>query len=221
MANTNKARNLFQIILLGIMLIGLPAGSWYYLNSGLKYRQQAMSELGDYGKLPQMAFSTYNDEQLDFEDLQGKFIIANTLPEGAPELRNRIGKSLAKLHEQFDQRNDLLFLTFNLAKGEASKEIERVGAFVEEHELRDEEQNFFLIQDSVQNLLTNLQEIPFPEGTDYKHNPYFMLADSNQTILQFYDVTDDNAMGRMVEHIALILPRTPDKDIIFKRETEK
>ncbi|MBK8426034.1 MAG: hypothetical protein IPL27_08745 [Lewinellaceae bacterium] len=44
-------RKIIIAVILFIILIGFPAASYFYMRDGLKWRKQAVSELGQYGKI--------------------------------------------------------------------------------------------------------------------------------------------------------------------------
>ena len=52
-------------------------------------------------------------------------------------------------------------------------------------------------------------------------NTQLVLADTTLTIRRYYDLREEQQIKRMVEHIAIILPRIEEKDLVFQREIEK
>ena len=48
-----------------------------------------------------------------------------------------------------------------------------------------------------------------------------VLADLSSQIRHYYDPMVNEDMGKLVEHMAMILPQDKDKDIVFRRESEK
>lgn len=212
-----SSRTIFQFGALIMLLIVFPAVSWYYLNSGLQYRKAAMEELEDYGTFPNAPWTMADGSTISPAFLHGKMILANVLPSSDEELYDEFGQILQRLHHQFDERNELVFL--NLVPGDGEQVAVRAERFREAYELNDGAQLFFLQvgRDKLEELRGRILQ---PQE-EMSQEAMFLLTDTSSTIRRYYDVREDGEIKRLVEHIALLLPIKKDRELIFKRETEK
>lgn len=220
-----SARTIFQLGALVLLLIVFPAASWYYLNSGLQYRRSTMAELKEYGNFPSENWTLVDGSQLSKTFLSKKMLLAHFMPDSDhPELLTQYGETLRRLYDQFEERNELVFLT--LLHGDTATTRRRTGTFVENYELEDPEQVFFVqLDDQKFSELKKGALLPKSDAETELMNPesaaYFLLTDTTATIRRYYDIREESDIKRLVEHIALLLPFKKDRDLIFKREVEK
>ncbi|MCB0627114.1 MAG: hypothetical protein KDC43_25180 [Saprospiraceae bacterium] len=212
MASSKKKWSLAALIGAGalfLLLVLFPAGSWFYLQRGLNYRLAALEELKDLGRLPaDLAFVNQSGSIIDTAFLQGKVLIAGVLS-GDRQQDQPIVDRLRKLHEQFDQRDDVLFLSHLPEREPAAllAEAEALG-----------------IRDTAQWML-----LATPEGQLESLRAAYHLQDPSEVCLidttlmvrKVYRTSENADMGRLVEHIALIMPFVAERELIFKREKEK
>ena len=212
MASSKKKWSLAALIGAGalfLLLVLFPAGSWFYLQRGLNYRLAALEELKDLGRLPaDLAYVNQSGSIIDTAFLQGKVLIAGVLS-GDRQQDQPIVDRLRKLHEQFDQRDDVLFLSHLPEREPAAllAEAEALG-------IRDTAQWMLLAtpEGQLESLraayhLQNLNEV--------------CLIDTTLMVRKVYRTSENADMGRLVEHIALIMPFVAERELIFKREKEK
>ncbi len=219
----NRKTGWIQVAALFFLLIVLPAGSWFYLKSGFDYRLSALEEMKDFGKIPDFQLQTHTQEPLTDQDVRDKVVIANFLTLGNPELRQRYGENLFKLHEQFDDRSDLVFLIHGL-NNDSSATASDLARFATEFGILDEDQCFFLTGsfDEMQRLATEGYQLPLEEeGVALADSPFFALADTSSNIRNYYSVREQARLQKLVEHTAILLPAEEKKDIVFQREKEK
>jgi len=210
-------RNILQMLALLLFLVVLPLGSWIYLRNGLDYRLEALEELRDYGSIAPFELPTYKQDTVAPAILQGKLVVASFLDFSDEALTRRTGEYLNKLHEQFDERPDLLFLQHVLDDPGG----ERIQAFELEHRLNDQDQCLFLVDPSGDMEARVRIAYRFSEAPAAPIPAQLVLADTTLTIRHYYDLRNEAEIKRMVEHIAIILPRVEERDLVFKRETEK
>ena len=201
-----KNKNYFALIALFLMLIVLPAGSWFYLNDGAKYRISAMEELQDFGQLSQ--------EDIGEQSLQGSLVIAGFVSSNEEDF----GNTIQKLSDQFSDRQRVFFTLFNADSNSGSLE-----AYAKKYMLKNNPQVLLqnTPQESVEALAKNTFKLPLEEGLTLEENPYLVLLDTTLTIRNYYDMRELTEMKNLVRHITRILPPSPKKDIILKREKEK
>ena len=200
MAKNKKFK--FQILGVILVLVVLPLISWYYLSQGLDYRQKTLAELEDLGEL-----ESYGFEGFSVDDHKEKMIITAFFDDRDLE---KVTGYLEKLHEQFNEREDVVFV--NHMQGHQRK----LRTHFEEKGLIDPEQIFLKAGSNV----TTRGVFQSVYGGEDRAFPCFIFIDTNHVIRRFYDL-EDKQVRRLIEHIALTLPVLKERDLIFKRETEK
>ncbi len=226
MTQKSKKNRILSILALILFIIVLPLGSWYYLNSGLNYYKKLMGELKDYGELPAFTLTNQNGQVFTKADLKGKVVIADFFFTHCPTICPKMTSQMKRLYEQFDDRADIVFLSHTVDPKRDSVSV--LQAYMQAHEIPLDDQWYFLTgnQDSIFALARKGYQLPTDEGAagdgeDFLHSPYFALLDTTLTIRNYYDGTDSTRVNRLVEHIAMLMPRDPKKEIKYKPEIEK
>ena len=200
-----------------LLLVVFPLVSWYYLRTGLDYRLQAMQELKDFGKIPEFSLINYNDSLIANDRFAEGLVVGYFFSEPHEK---RFAGSLAKLHEQFDERDDIFFLA--LAPDTTLATRRRMEQFAAANGLLDEEQNFYLqgTPTEIEGLARDCQ-VPFEEkGMSLSDNSLLFFADSLM-VRGFYDLREEESLKRLVKHITLNISPKRDKELLFEREVEK
>ena len=205
-----SGRFIIQLIMLGIILVGFPAGSWYYLQKGLDYQRAIQQDLGELGAVKPFSLEVLQGKEIDFEFLKGSVIVVAHLDRNDSEMGNKMGTILFQLHDQFDDRDDVLFLIHS------NNSPETIQGFLDKHQLNDPEQCFFVAIDN-DSQFKQTYFIPNAE----KASQTLAVVDVNGMVRKHYNATDPKDLKVLVEHITLLFPRQAEKDLIFKRETEK
>ena len=228
------SKKVIQFLILGLMLIGLPAGSWYYLKSGFNYQKKAFSELMDYGQVPAFDFPAAIGQSVSTAHMADKVVVFGFLQQNknsSDSLLNLYGR----LHDQFHDRDEIQFVLFNLYPEHYTPE--RLNELATQYELRDSVQIHFLVSDKIaaQRLAANEFKlpdfsqtaemgVPIPLNTASSTNtdeyPYLILA-RNGEIKNYYDYRKENSVKRLVEHLALLMPRGQKASPKIVRESEK
>jgi cytochrome oxidase Cu insertion factor (SCO1/SenC/PrrC family) len=207
-----------QLAILVIFVIFMPLGSWYYLQSGHNYHKNLMSELKDYGKIPEFELPAYQSGTLSISDLAGKITVTNFFNSGV-DSANPAFKYAGEILGQFKGRDDLNFLFFSLDTGIQSDSS--LQAFVAKANVKDTRAHFLYgDHERISDLLKTSFRLPSLEERNEdgyirlsepdrftKEYPYFVLADTSLTIRNYYDATDKSSVTRLIEHLAIILPR--------------
>jgi hypothetical protein len=198
----SKGRKIGVTIALAIILVVLPAISWIYLRNGLNWRKEAQAELKAYGKV-RSAPVIYPDGT-KYDRLKGKVCVIHYFGEN-PDLTDsnrRIIDDGQKLFEQFGQ-NDA-FRIVMVSQGGTS-------------EFRSHYQKLPSIDyatwvwagavGSWKTILVNGYESYCLEEKIQPAQEYYALSDTSGTIRRFYDALDEAQVSRMVQHIAILLPK--------------
>lgn len=93
-----------KVVVILILLVGLPAMSWYYLSTGADWRRQGWDEMSLNRRINPGRLTLANGQIIDPDTLLNRYIIATRLKGG---IRAEV---LPGLYDQFDNRNDILLL---------------------------------------------------------------------------------------------------------------
>ncbi len=216
MGQEKRRLSLVQIAGLLLFLVILPAGSWYYLQSGFNHRKEALAELKELGKVSGIDLTDQYGLRFTTADMQQRVVVAGFLPADAAS-QDKWAQRLSTLHEQFDDRDDICFLI--LAD---SVSLPDPAAFLERNALTDSLQCKLLTtgSDDLITLASNTFHLPVDEAGQ-PDLQLLTLADTAQMVRRHYDIFDNAQMGRLVEHITIVMPRLPEPDIVLKRDKEK
>lgn len=190
-----SARLKFRYLLYLVILFVLPVLSLYFLNSGKNYRLQALSELQEHGKVGDFNFINQRGEHITPAVLRGKLTVAALLPsfqDSAAFYADR----LSILHQSYDNTKDVVFLSFLQADDTISLTDKATQLGIKDHD------QWWLMQCDA---ATARALFHFPEGK----NLQIALADTSLMVRNHYNIYDNHQMGRLVEHIALIIPKQP------------
>lgn len=207
MATINKAK-IIQGLGLLLFLVVLPGGSWYYLKSGLDYRRSVLNDLSDYGPVPGATFASQNSPLATA--LPGKVLVSAFVPDANSPAAQRQGALLKKLHDQFDEREEVLFLA-HLA--------DSTTAFAQQHQLIDTAQCFFALHSRAGLLAVAERDYKLPTGADPAN--WVVLSDIKGNMRRQYDVSQAEEVKRLVEHIAMLMPVAKREKVMVKRAAEK
>ncbi len=233
MTDRKKITNKIQLAILVFFIVFMPLGSWYYLQLGFSYHEKLMSELKDYGKLPEFVLLTQDNDTVTNSDLHGKIIVANFYNNEKPTTKAATDYA-RRILGQFKSQKDLNFLFYSLTPN--LEDANSLANIAKKEEL-EEKRAYFLTGDNDQmtRLLIANFKIPLlderaEDGTiSFESNvnslpeeyPYFALIDSSLTIRNYYNINDKTSMNKLVEHLAIILPREKKSKAVLKPETEK
>jgi hypothetical protein len=206
-----------RVILLFLLLVGLPAGSWFYLQSGLNYRKNALADLKDFGKLKSFQLYSQNGDTLRLQDIQGKVVVANFFSPDLSKSRETADR-IAKLHSLFDERTDLYFLSHV-----PTDSTSQLWQLADAMGIKDSNQWFLLTAapEELENQERKNYKFPQKEEAMDGENNFLALVDTSRTIRNYYDVANNEDMGRLIEHIAILLPKLPKDRAEFRRQKEK
>ncbi len=178
------------------VLFLLPLGSVYYLFMGRTHSRTAVAELEQLGKVIGFELKNQQNQPVSPESLRGKVTVVNFLPKDLAKARP-LADRIWKVHQSFDETEDVIFLSF-IEADTTTKLLEVANKLgIEDH------QQWFLLgttADEWQRLSTEVYHLPSPENG-------VAMADTSLNIRKLYDIADNQQMGRMVEHIAKVIPK--------------
>ncbi len=181
-------------------------GSWFYLKGGLDWRKQAQAELQDYGPI-RSAPIIYADGTK--EDLLEKKVCVLYFFGANPDLdgpNRQILDTGERLFQKFGykpgaQQDD--FRLVMIAQG-GTAEFKTYAQTLPSAEYANWVWTGAL--GSWSTIMVNSYDLYCQRNGITPTTHYYALADQEGRIRRFYNALDEKEVGRMVEHIALLLP---------------
>lgn len=204
----SRRRKITILAVLFLILVVLPAGSWYYLRGGLNWHRQAVAELRHYAQIRPVYVILPNGER--FDDLDGKVCVMYNFGSNAAltDDNKRILDTYQSLFEQFGQHTDqTVRQSFRLVPIFESPNAEFRSYF---QKLPAADYATWRYSGGIAswNAILDNSYAQFCRDEGVKPSAqYFAVSDTSGAIRRFYNALDDNQVGRMVEHIALLLPK--------------
>ncbi len=205
--NKITPRKIFVYSVIALMLFVLPTMSYVYLSQGFKWRVDAQSELKDFGKMPELPIIWQDGSQEDMVD--GKLCVVYNFGPNADltPINKQVLETGEELVKQFgfkteSVRNDFrMVLVYgnetsefrNYRMGRPSSELSNwltTGTVKTFTKILDEGYQYYCQSEGVK---------PYPH--------YYALADTSGIIRRFYNAEDKNEIDRMVQQIAIIIPK--------------
>ena len=196
-----------QFLALFLLLVVLPAGSWYYLSRGMDYRRTAIQELKPLRAMSPLSIYTLEGDTLDARTFGNAATIVAEV-DLQKEGSGRMLTELGKIHTQFDARKDVLFLLLTLRQDSTSR-----AAFLKEHKLDDPGQVFLADPGSA-------PDFGFKEVDKTESSTFVAVLDTAGQVRQYYDFRDGSRVKRLVEHITILKPIIDREQAVLKREKE-
>ena len=192
----NRRKRILISALVFAILFVLPAGSWLYLQRGLDYRKKAVSELQDFGKTGEYDLKNQRNLAVSPTSLRGKVTVVNFLPSDR-EVGRTLSERIAKVHQSFDDTEDVVFLSFMPI--DSTDKLLDVAISLG---IKDDRQWYLLGTEAAEwkRLASDVYKIQDPTNG-------VALVDTSLTIRKYYDIHLDKDMGRLVEHIAIVIPQ--------------
>jgi len=201
-------RRIIMAVALIFVLGVLPIGSWIYLREGLQWRKDAKAELGSYGKI-RGAYIIYPDGTKENQLGESVCVIHNfgSNPE-LTEDNKKIIDTNKRLYDQFGKMPDgtprpyfKIVMIFEGGSAEFRSEIQKIptidyATWVQTGGLG-----------SWGTILENGYEKYVLEKGAKRHKEYYALAEPSGQIRCFYNALDEKQVNRMVQQIALMLPK--------------
>ncbi|MFM8363419.1 MAG: hypothetical protein ACKOA4_12040, partial [Haliscomenobacter sp.] len=130
-----------QLLALFLLLVALPAGSWYYLSRGMDYRRTAIRELENLRAMSPLTVYTLKGDTIGEQVFGRAATVVGELDLQKKDSERAVAE-LGKIHAQFDARKDVLFLLLTAPADSAS-----LAELLKVHKLDDPEQVFLAPRD--------------------------------------------------------------------------
>lgn len=190
-----------------VLFAGLPALSWWYLKGGLEWRKEAIAELGNYGKVRKAPVIYADGTKEDL--LAGNVgVIYNFGVNPDLTAANQRAFDIAeKLYDQFAKLKSggihphfrLVMISEN-GTSEFRSHMQKIPTYDFAAWIWMGGVNSWrtILENGFDAYCTHRKIPPYPH--------YFALCDTSGEIRRFYNADSDQEVGRMVEHIAILLP---------------
>lgn len=200
-------RRLLTAVALTLVLVVLPAISWFYLKGGLQWRKDAVAELGFYGQI-RGAHIIYPDGTKEDQLKESVCVIHNfgSNPE-LTEDNKQIIETNKRLYDQFGKTSEgrprpffKIVMIYEGGSTEFRSAIQTIPSIDYATWVRTSGLG------SWGTILNNGYEKFALERNAKQHKEFYALADVTGQIKCFYNALDENQVNRMVQQIARLLP---------------
>jgi protein SCO1/2 len=218
----SKSKRILTIISLSFFLIGLPLGSWYYLNSGANYYKGVMKKLEPKGAIPTFSFTDQNNHIINNDSLKGKLYIADFFFASCPNECLQMAENLQIVQDAFKDNDKVVIVSFSTDPMNDSTAVLKqyangLGALdYQWYFLRGEQEAIFKLAKEGFKLPADTNN----NDSDITHSPYFAVVDAKGQIRNYYDGTDVVMVKTMIAHISLIMPRKPESEVKIQKKNE-
>jgi len=217
-----KSNSIFTYVALTFFLIGLPLGSWYYLQQGYNYSLEVKEKMKPKGEIPDFSLTDQNGQTITKDSLAGKLFIADFFFASCPNECLTMAKNLQVVQDAFSDNYNVVIVSFTTDPANDSIPVlkqyaDNLGALPYQwYFLRGEQKEIFKLAKEGFKLPADTND----NDGDIIHSPYFAVVDDKGQIRAYYDGTNDNESKVMVANVSMIMPRKPDAEIKVKEGSE-
>ena len=194
MSDPQQKRPVVQMLLLGFLLIVFPLGSFLYLRAGFAYQLDSWDEMDPIGPVGELFAYERPDSTIDIVFFE---------PANATD---SVGQSVEALHEALDDSPAVRFVSL----GEGRSQL-----------IREDAVQLAALPYALEEGAFAKTAEPFSaacESVPIRQRAY--TVDVNGQVRRCYNLHEGADVSRLVEQVALILPRGKEEDVILERKTE-
>ena len=194
MTQPKSKRPVFQLVLLGLLLLVFPIGSFLYLRAGYKYQVSSWDEIDPQGPVASVLSYARPDSTLDIVYF------------AEPVVSDSVRQALASVHDAFDDNPSVRFVGLGAGAAGVISDVDQ--AYV----LESLTKGLDLIEQDLAPYSTKCAGVPFAQRA--------YLVDRAGQVRRCYDLHSGVEVNRLVEQLALLIPRPKEQDIVLERKTE-
>jgi hypothetical protein len=183
-------------VTLVLILFLLPIGSWYYLKSGLKWRQQVQAAMNGTTPVTGLPYYTTIGTRLTEEELTEHVTLLTIIDCGDEGTQRDL---ITRFYNQFKETKKANFIFFDTCSVAAGSWIDSLPQY-----------SYTIDCSDSLNQCTRLLQ-PWPAGKSYA------LVDRKGIIRSYYDAASTDDKRIMLEHMALLIPREHGDKVELKR----
>ena len=218
-----KVNNLIKILAVSFIIVICPAASWYYLQKGLDYQKEARKEIVVKETIDVAQFIPKHIlEDPGLLENKLRLLFFNDKKKNGEERKQLI----AKLIEQFEDSKGVLLIEIVRASNSENLSNAKVGEMHIQKELNPVAYDALLSTqvgqpnfESIEGKII-LESIVKNEPLKNDLPSYAMLVDHKGGIRTFYDVDDPSRIKRLIEHMAILIPRVNTEKAELIRDKE-
>lgn len=214
---SNKKRTYIQMLLLAIILVGFPFGSYVYLKKGYNYQKAAREQLRQTDKMPSHQALELLKGELP-ETMEEKMFVLAMVGQKASFDAKQFAEVLSNLHNQFDEPKNIQFWT--VFENQNAAFVEQ---FTTQNNIKEDEEQLLYFNASTAAFQQFNDALNYSEKEmAFKHSsPTFALVDDSLYVRRIFDANDAQQVRQLVEVTALLLPERKKEQARVVRETEK
>jgi hypothetical protein len=200
----SKQKTIIRGAILALILVVLPAISYFYMKSGYQLRKEAVGVQANFGKIRSVAV-IYPDGKKE-DQIKGKVCVIHLFGE-APDLTDDNRKILDTCEKLFNQFGSNPFFRLTLVAKEGTAEFRS-------HYQKMPSSDYVTwawtgALGSWRTIIENGYESFYKSEKVDPVKEYFAVCDTSGQIRRYYNALDDKEIDRMVQHIAILLPPPP------------
>lgn len=186
-----------RIFVVLIILLGMPAFAWYFLQKGTSMRKSAMQNLEPKETLGQFETMTEKEQVVNPLSLKGKRWLIAIL--GTKDQRKASAELLLKLYKQSkDEFQANIFSLTGLDTGESMP-------FISQYLNLPSDDSHWLISYMSSDHLYAFSKEAFSIREQYVNKPCIILLDENLTIRSYYDISKELEVQKLVREYPVFL----------------
>ncbi len=187
----------FKLLLIFIILIGLPAFAWYFLESGTAMRKEAMEALKPKIGISHFQNVEWHDTPVTEDSLKGKRWMVAIL--GADSANREHVQTLLKLNKQSEV--EFTLRTFVLAGMNSGETAEYLNAHLS---VPVNDPKWLVSYMAAEHVFPFTEQI-FSTPADYQKQSIVVLLDDKQQIRNYYKLSDPDDLKNLVRHLPVFL----------------
>jgi hypothetical protein len=184
------------MLVLAVLLILFPLGSFLYLKAGYDHRVEALSELEFLGEVASSDLGIPAGQTPTVDVIYWS-------PTGAAD---SVGISISNVHEAFNEEPAVRFVGLGLSQAgpllpDPKQAIEVPATSGSKAEFQ-----------SITSASPHCSRLPL--------NQQAIVVDTAGTIRRCYDLHSGQEVARLVEHLTILVPKAPKEDLFLERREE-
>lgn len=200
----SKKKTIIRGAILALILVILPAVSYFWLNSGFQLRKEAVGKNANFGKVRTIPIIFPDGTKED--QIKGKVCVIHIFGE-SPDLTEDNRKILDTCEKLFNQFGSNPYFRLALVAKEGTSEFRS-------HYQKMASSDFVTwawtgATGSWRTIIENGYESFYKSEDVRPVKEYFAVCDTTGQIRRYYNALNDSEIERMVQHVAILLPPPP------------
>ena len=202
-------------LLLIILLVGFPLGSYLYLKKGYDYQKAALDDMRRTDRLTDASSLELVSGELP-EVQQGVSRIIGLLGTAPESMTDTYAATLRQLYEQFDELDNLQFWTVF-----GAVDSSRVAEFVKRSGLKEDETQLLYFRSPEYSNFVSQLKLSAEEAGYLRNHPLLVLVDDSLYVRRAFRADIPEEVRQLVERTAIVVPERSRPKPRIVRETEK